>query len=70
MTGRQDGITLRITGERLPGLRWAEHSRVHVGVQRGREPVGLVPADAERAEFAVPVRPVTADDGTPDWRGP
>ena len=71
MTGTVSGeVVLRIEGRGLPGLHWCDHRRVHVGTQRGREPVDLVPGDAAQAVFTVPVRPVTAPDGTPDFRGP
>lgn len=70
VTGTACELTLRIVGHDLPGLRWSCHERVHVGTQNGREPVDLVPGDAEQAVFTVPVRLVTLDDGTLDFRGP
>lgn len=70
MTATASQMTLRIVGHDLPGLRWACYEHIHVGTQRGREPVDLVPGDAERAVFTLPVRVVEADDGSRDFRGP
>lgn len=42
---------------------------VHVGVQVGKEPVGLVRGDASSARWDVEVRPVVDADGV-DLRGP
>lgn len=63
-------IRLRVEGHRLPGLRWACHDRVHVGLQCRRDPVSLVPGDAGEAVFTLTFRLLTADDGTLDFRGP
>ena len=46
------------------------YENVHVAVQNGRDPVGLVPGDATRATWDVDVRVVTTDDGHVDFRGP
>lgn len=54
-----------IEGRDLPGRRFAEYDNVHVALQVGREPVGLVPGDAARAEWSTEVR---VTDG--DFRGP
>lgn len=54
-----------IRGHRLPGLNCGPHANVHVGVQVGSEPVGLVPADAAGAEWVAEIR---VADG--DFRGP
>jgi hypothetical protein len=58
-------VRLVIEGRELPGLRFAAHDNVHVGVQVRREPAGLVPGDAPSASWQVEVRRV---DG--DFRGP
>lgn len=58
-----------IVGTSLPGKRHGDLEHVHVGVQRGREVVDMVPGDAERAVFELEVDIV----GTPqdiDFRGP
>lgn len=60
-----DAMRLIIRGHRLPGLICGSYDNVHVGIQVGREPEGLVPADAAGAEWVVEVRTV---DG--DFRGP
>jgi hypothetical protein len=39
------------------------YENVHVAVQDGRDPVGLVPGDAKRATWDVDVRVVTTDEG-------
>jgi hypothetical protein len=42
---------------------------VHVAVQDGRDPAGLVPGDAPEASWHVDVRVVATADGAPDFRG-
>jgi hypothetical protein len=44
-------VRFRITGTDLPGRRSGETENLHVGVQRGKEVLDLVPADADRAVF-------------------
>jgi hypothetical protein len=63
-------VRIVVRGEHLPGRRFEEHDDVHVGVQVGAEPVGLVPGDADAAEWAVDVRTVVGPDGAVDFRGP
>jgi hypothetical protein len=48
----------RLVGTDMPGLACGPSDGVHVGVQRGREAVELVPGDSEAArwEFDVDVR--------------
>lgn len=58
-------MRLVIRGHRLPGLTCGSYTNVHVAVQVGREPVGLVPGDAPAAEWVVDV---ATDAG--DFRGP
>ena len=45
------------------------YENVHVAVQDGRDPVGLVPGDAKARAWDVDVRVVTTDDGHVDFRG-
>ena len=54
-----------IRGHHLPGRSCGPYQDVHVGLQVGREPHGLVPGDADRAEWVAEVR---TDGG--DFRGP
>ena len=54
-----------IRGHHLPGRRCGQYDAVHVGLQVGREPAGLVPGDAAHAEWVTLVR---TDGG--DFRGP
>ncbi len=63
-------LAVRIVGQRLPGLRCGGRTGVHVGVQRGREVVALVPGDVTAAVFELTVGVVTGRDGRPDFRGP
>jgi hypothetical protein len=63
-------VRVAIRGHNLPGRRWQECTNVHVGLQEGREPVGLVPADADAASWDLDVRVVVVDDGDLDFRGP
>jgi hypothetical protein len=63
-------VGLRIIGHHLPGLRWAGHESIHLGVQRQRgELAQLVPGDAGEAIFDVSVDVVSDAKGT-DLRGP
>ncbi len=67
-------MRVTIRGHDLPGTRFMSDGEllehVHVAVQVGRDPVGLVPGDAPLAEWSVEVRPVVDDDGGIDVRGP
>lgn len=58
-------MRLVIRGRELPGLNCGEHRNVQVGLQLRKEPSGLVPADAETAEWTTEIGIV---DG--DFRGP
>lgn len=63
-----------IEGTHLPGRQFRSDGHplmhVHVGVQVGREPVGLVPGDAPSASWELELRTVLLDDGSLDFRGP
>jgi hypothetical protein len=70
-------MRLRIVGTDLPGLRFHDAgftertwNDVHVGVQRKKEVVDLVPGDAPRAEFDLDVEVRPGRDGDPDEFGP
>ena len=62
-----------IEGHDLPGAEFVSDGvplhNVHVAVQIGKEPVGLVRGDADRARWEIDVRTVVADGGV-DVRGP
>ena len=58
-------MRLVIHGHHLPGRRCGPYDDVHVGLQLGQEPYGLVPGDADRAEWVTDIR-----TGDGDWRGP
>jgi len=66
-------MQIRIEGHDLPGRDFScdgvERDNVHVAVQVGKEPYGLVRGDASDAAWTVDVRGVETDDG-PDLRGP
>jgi hypothetical protein len=66
-------VRVTIEGHDLPGRRFVSEGvalrDVHVGVQVGREPAGLVPGDAPTARWDVDVTVATAD-GAIDLRGP
>jgi hypothetical protein len=62
-------VRLVIRGHDLPGRRCGSHDEVHVGLQVGRSPEGLVPGDAPAAEWVTDVRVLDTDDGR-DFRGP
>jgi hypothetical protein len=62
-----------IEGHDLPGAEFVSDGHplhnVHVAVQIGKEPVGLVRGDASTARWDLDVRAVVADEGI-DLRGP
>jgi len=58
-------MRLVIHGHHLPGRTCGPYNDVHVGLQVGRDPEGLVPGDADRAEWVAEIR---NDDS--DFRGP
>lgn len=60
-------LRIRIVGEKLPGRTCAEHANVHVGIQKGKEVVDLVPGDAASAVFDIMI--VRRDDDG-DFRSP
>jgi hypothetical protein len=62
-------LSVRIIGTDSPGTRCAGHERVHVGVQRGDEVVGIIPARAESTAFELSVQ-VVGDAHGIDFRGP
>ena len=57
-------LSVIVRGTEPPGRTFASYRDVHVGVQVGREAVGLVPADTPAPEWALDVK----YDG--DFRGP
>jgi hypothetical protein len=70
-------MRLRIVGTDLPGRHFHDAgysectwTNVHVGIQRRREVVELVPGDAQRAVFDVDVDLRTGRDGRLEPRGP
>src|SRR3954447_8696863 len=58
-------MRIRIVGTDLPGP-----AAVHVGIQRQKEVVDLVPADAREAVFEFDVDVRRGRDGGPDFFGP
>lgn len=52
----------------MPGRRCGPYSNVHVGLQVGSRPEGLVPGDATDAQWEADVRVIENDDGR-DFRG-
>ena len=62
-------MLLVIEGRDLPGRRFASYDEVHVGLQVGREPAGLVAGDAATARWEAEVRRVDGA-GPVDFRGP
>src|SRR6187551_170341 len=71
-TGSGD-ISVTIEGYDLPGQASAPHDtdatyeNVHVGVQRRKDVVDLVPGDAASARWTFDVTTRIADDGTVDF---
>jgi hypothetical protein len=62
-------MELVIRGVDLPGRDCLPGVDLHVALQVGREPAGLVPADAPSAEWRTELRLVERD-GVADVRGP
>ncbi|HEX3246080.1 MAG TPA: DUF5990 family protein [Chloroflexota bacterium] len=71
-------IMMRIRGHTLPGLTCGgavqghpqPYDRIHLGIQRGREVVNIVPGDAKEAVFEFPVDIADSPDGGAQFRGP
>ena len=68
-------MKLTVIGTNLPGKTFCQPDgstleNVCVGIQEGRDAVGLVPGDADSARWETEIRTVTADDGAVDFRGP
>ena len=57
-------LTITVHGFDMPG------TDAHVGVQREREVIELVPADASEAEWTFDVTTKPLDDGSTDFGGP
>ena len=69
-------MDVRIVGVDMPGRTCTDprpggltYDNVHVGVQRRKDAVDLLPGDAPRAEWSFPVD-TTTNDGVLDFRGP
>ena len=67
-------MRVHVVGEALPGRSFPRpegglYENVHVALQDGRDPVGLVPGNANDASWEVDVRVVTTADGHVDFRG-
>jgi hypothetical protein len=71
-------ITVRIRGHDLPGIRCAGlpgiakpvYEGVHVGVQRQKDVVEMVPGDAPEASWTLPIDVVPGRTGGLDFKGP
>ena len=67
-------MRIGIRGRNLPGRRFScadgPYENVHVAVQSGTEPLGLVPGDSPSASWDIEVRVAIDDDGHLDFRGP
>lgn len=62
-------MLLRIIGTDPPGRDCGDHTNVHVGIQLGRDPDQVVPADTSPTCFTAEVT-VVDRNGEPDFRGP
>jgi hypothetical protein len=71
-------ITMRIRGHTLPGITCGgapnnhpePYESIHLGIQRGREVVELLRADAAETVFEFPVEIRNPEDGVPQFHGP
>ena len=59
---------MTIVGRRLPGRTVGAHANVHVGIQRRREVIDVLPADADAVTLELIVEAVAGAAGT-DFRG-
>jgi hypothetical protein len=62
-------VRIVIKAHRLPGRQCGTHRNVHVALQVGSRPDGLVPGDARDASWETDVRVIEQDTGR-DFRGP
>ena len=66
-------MLLHIRGYHPPGREWQardeRYDNIHVGIQIGKQPHGLVAGDAESPSWTIPVEVVTREEGL-DFRGP
>ena len=69
-------LVVTVEGYDLPGRNChpagaaGPYENVHVGVQRRDTVVSLVPGDADRAVWSLPVTVRTTQDGEADFGGP
>lgn len=68
-TDQSELVLLRIVGTDPPGRSCGDHANVHVGIQHGRDPDQVVPADTGPMCFTAEVT-VVDRNGVPDFRGP
>jgi len=68
-------LRIRVVGTNLPGIRhgsdeggWQEP--VHVGIQKGRDVINVVPADREQVTFDAEFEVGKQPDGSPNFLGP
>jgi hypothetical protein len=62
-------VRVLIKGHRFPGRTCGPHHNIHVGLQVGSRPDGLVPGDSTTAQWTTDVRVIENEDGR-DFRGP
>lgn len=64
-------ITILLHCHNLPGLVCGELKQVRLGIQKGKEVIDDVPADAEDVTFTVPMRvEQQSSNGQPNFLGP
>jgi hypothetical protein len=62
-------VEIVVRGHNLPGREFGDYRNVHVGLQVRTQPDGLVPGDADSAEWTADVRVVRVAAAV-DFRGP
>lgn len=67
---QQREITLRIYCHDLPGGHFHEKTAVRLGIQKGREVIDDVPADAETVTFTATFQVGDLKTGQPNFLGP
>lgn len=71
-------LHIKVVCTDLPGRRFADalstdnpvKANVHLGIQRGKTVIDVVPADEERITFAAEFRVARKPDGKPNFLGP
>ena len=70
MPAEEFEVTIEVICTRLPGLRWGDHSPLHLGIQKDEAMEEAQPADRERIVFKPVLRVRRQKSGAPNFLGP